>query len=119
VRGVWGYVRGGMGGISNAIAAAARERGVEIRTNAEVERILVKNGTVQGVALGDGTEMRAPRVASGVDAHVTFLKLMATGDLPAEFLDAVRHIDYASASCKINIALSELPDFSAAPGTAP
>jgi phytoene dehydrogenase-like protein len=119
VRGVWGYVRGGMGGISNAIAAAARERGAEIRTSAEVGRILVKNGLVQGVALADGTEIRAPRVASGADAQVTFLKLMDAGDLPAEFVEAVRHIDYASASCKINVALSELPDFSALPGTTP
>src|SRR3989440_770743 len=75
VRGVWGYVRGGMGGISNAIAAAAREAGAEIRTSAEVARILVKNGSVQGVALADGSEIRASRVASGVDANVTFLKL--------------------------------------------
>src|SRR6266550_7516819 len=119
VRGVWGYVRGGMGGVSNAIASAASERGVDIRTNAEVARILVKNQTVQGVALADGTEIRAARVASGADANVTFLKLMGNGDLPGEFVDAVRHIDYASASCKINIALSELPDFTAVPGTAP
>ena len=116
VRGVWGYVRGGMGGISNAIAAAARERGTEIRTNSEVARILVKNGTARGVALSDGTEIRGARVASGVDANVTFLKLMDRGDLPADFLDAVRNIDYASASCKINLALSELPDFTAVPG---
>jgi phytoene dehydrogenase-like protein len=118
-RGVWGYVRGGMGGISNAIAAAAREKGAEIRTNAEVAKILVKDGAVRGVALADGTEILAPRVASGVDANVTFLKLMSAGDLPADFVQAVRHIDYASASCKINIALSELPDFTALPGTAP
>jgi phytoene dehydrogenase-like protein len=119
VRGVWGYVRGGMGGISNAIAAAAREKGAEIRTNAEVARILVKGGTVTGVALADGTEIRGTRVASGVDANVTFLKLMGNGDLPGDFVEAVRHIDYASASCKINVALSELPDFTAVPGTAP
>jgi phytoene dehydrogenase-like protein len=118
-RGVWGYVRGGMGGISNAIAAAAREKGAEIRTNAEVAKILVKDGAVRGVALADGTEMLAPKVASGVDANVTFLKLLSNGDLPPEFVQAVRHIDYASASCKINIALSELPDFTAVPGTAP
>ena len=117
VRGVWGYVRGGMGGISNAIAAAARERGAEIRTNAEVARILVKNGAVRGVALEDGTEFRARRVASGADANVTFLRLMDSGDLPADFVEAVRNIDYASASCKINLALSELPDFTAVPGT--
>jgi phytoene dehydrogenase-like protein len=117
-RGVWGYVRGGMGGISNAIASAAREAGAEIRTNAEVAKILSDNGTVRGVVLRDGTELRATRVASGVDANVTFLKLMSNGDLPSEFVDAVRHIDYSSASCKINIALSELPDFKAMPGTA-
>jgi phytoene dehydrogenase-like protein len=119
VRGVWGYVRGGMGGVSGAIAGAARERGAEIRTGAEVIRILVKQGTVQGVALADGTEIRAPRVASGADASVTFLKLMENGDLPAEFVEAVRNIDYASASCKINIALSELPDFTSVPGITP
>ncbi len=119
VRGVWGYVRGGMGGISNAIASAAREKGAEIRTNAEVSRILVRDGTTRGVVLVDGTEIEGTRVASGVDANVTFLKLMSNGDLPADFVDAVRHIDYSSASCKINIALSELPDFTAVPGTAP
>ncbi len=119
VRGVWGYVRGGMGGISNAIASAAREKGAEIRTQAEVAKILVRNGTVRGVVLRDGTEILGTRVASGVDANVTFLKLMSNGDLPADFVDAVRHIDYASASCKINVALSELPDFLAMPGTAP
>jgi phytoene dehydrogenase-like protein len=119
VRGVWGYVRGGMGGISNAIASAAREKGAEIRTNAEVTKILVKDGAARGVVLRDGSEIHATRVASGADAHVTFLKLMGNGDLPAEFVEAVRHIDYSSASCKINLTLSELPDFSAVPGTAP
>ena len=119
VRGVWGYVRGGMGGISEAIAGAARGRGAEIRTGSEVGRILVKHGVVQGVVLADGTEIRAPRVASGADANVTFLKLMDRGDLPAEFVEAVGNIDYASASCKINVALSELPDFTSVPGTAP
>ena len=116
VRGVWGYVRGGMGGISNAIASAAREAGAEVRTNAEVVEILSGNGAVRGVALRDGTELHATRVASGVDANVTFLKLMGNGDLPSEFVEAVRHIDYSSASCKINIALGELPDFKAVPG---
>jgi phytoene dehydrogenase-like protein len=119
VRGVWGYVRGGMGGISNAIAASAREKGADIRTGAEVGRILVRDGVAQGVALKDGTEIRARRVASGVDANVTFLRLMGNGDLPPDFVQAVRNIDYSSASCKINVALSELPDFRAVPGTSP
>jgi phytoene dehydrogenase-like protein len=119
IRGVWGYVRGGMGGISNSIASAARERGAEIRTNAEVTRILVKNGVVTGVTLKDGTEIRARRVASGADARITFLKLLDARDLPEEFIGAVRNIDYSSASLKINISLSELPDFKAVPGTEP
>jgi phytoene dehydrogenase-like protein len=117
IRGVWGYVRGGMGGISNAIASAAREKGAEIRTNAEVIRILTKRGKAIGVVLKDGTEIRARRVASGADASVTFLKLLQANELPDEFVEAVRNIDYSSASLKINISLSELPDFKALPGT--
>src|SRR5881396_400730 len=113
VRGVWGYVRGGMGGISQALAAAARERRAEIRTNSPVAKILVRNGRVEGAALEDGTELRAPRVASSADAHVTFLKLVDPKELPDEFVAAVRAIDYSSASFKINVALSELPDFAA------
>jgi phytoene dehydrogenase-like protein len=119
IRGVWGYVRGGMGGISNAIASAAREAGAEIRTSSEVTRILVNGGQAAGVVLKDGTEIKARRVASGADANVTFLKLLQGSDLPPEFVDAVRHIDYSSASLKINISLSELPDFKALPGTEP
>jgi phytoene dehydrogenase-like protein len=119
VRGVWGYVRGGMGGISNAIASAALEAGAEIRTSSEVSRILVKGGQVVGVLLKDGTELSARRVASGADANVTFLKLLQGTDLPPDFLQAVRNIDYSSASLKINISLSELPDFKALPGSEP
>ena len=119
VRGVWGYVRGGMGGITSALAAAARERGVEIRTGAAVERILVRGGAATGVALADGTELRARRVASNADARTTFLSLLDPAELPEEFVHAVRGIDYASASLKINVALAELPDFRAMPGRAP
>ena len=118
VRGMWGYVRGGMGGISNALASAARARGVDIRVNSPVARILTRAGRVTGVALDDGTELTAPRVASNADAHVTFLKLVEEGDLPPDFVSAVRAIDYSSASLKINVALSELPDFSAVKGSA-
>ncbi len=115
-RGVWGYVRGGMGGISNAIASAAREHGAEIRTGAAVRRILSRGGQAEGVVLGDGTEIRASRVASGVDARTTFLGLLDPAELPGEFVDQVRTIDYTSGSCKINLALSGLPDFTALPG---
>ncbi len=118
VRGVWGYVRGGMGGISSAIAGAARAAGAEIRTNAEVARIMVRDGRVEGVALADGTELKATRVASGADAHVTFARLIEPAALPEEFRQAVAGLDYRSASLKINVALSELPNFTACPGVA-
>jgi len=117
VRGVWGYVRGGMGTISNSIAAAAKRYGADIRTNADVGRILVRDGAAVGVALKDGTEFRAARVVSGADANVTFVKLMDPKDLPADFLANVKKIDYASATVKINVALSEPPQFKALPGT--
>ena len=119
VRGVWGYVRGGMGGLSNAIASAAREKGAEIRTSAAVARILVHDGRAVGVALADGLEYRARRVVSCVDANVTFLSLMDPRQLPAEFVESVRHLDYSSGSAKINLALSEVPDFRCLPGRAP
>ena len=69
VRGVWGYVRGGMGGISNAIAASARKHGAEIRCNAPVSRILTRDGRVTGVALEDGSEVHANKVASNADCN--------------------------------------------------
>jgi phytoene dehydrogenase-like protein len=105
-----------MGMVSNSIAAAAREHGAEIRTNAEVGRVLVQNGYAVGVALADGTEFRAKRVVSNADANVTFVRLMDPKDLPADFLAQVKRIDYSSATVKINVALSEPPQFTALPG---
>jgi phytoene dehydrogenase-like protein len=118
-RGVWGYVRGGMGALSNAIASAAKEGGAEIKVNAPVSRILTRDGRARGVVLADGTEYMADRVVSCVDANLTFLRLMDPKELPAEFVDSVKHLDYSSASCKINLALSEVPNFSCLPGNAP
>jgi phytoene dehydrogenase-like protein len=116
VRGVWGYVRGGMGRLPEAIAAAARAHGAEIRTGAPVARVLVRDGAAEGVVLEDGTELRARRVASSADATRTLLGLVGERHLPAGVADAVRAIDYASGSVKINVALSALPDFRALPG---
>lgn len=115
VRGVWGYVRGGMGTISNSIASAAKSYGAEIRTNADVGKILVADERVIGVALKDGTEFRAKRVASGADANVTFLKLMDQKDLPPDFVAQVKKIDYSSATVKINVALDRPPNWKAKP----
>jgi phytoene dehydrogenase-like protein len=118
-RGVWGYVRGGMGGLTLALARAARDLGVEIRCDAEVAGVLVRDGRVRGVALAGGDEYRAPVVASNADAHVTFRRLVPPGVLPDDFLAAVDRIGYESASLKINVALGELPDFRACPGVDP
>ena len=118
-RGVWAYMRGGMGGITQALAGAARNLGAEIRCEAEVQRILVRDGRAQGVALANGDELHAPLVASNADANVTFLKLLGRNELPEAFVADVERINYASASLKINVALEELPSFRALPGSEP
>ena len=116
-RGVWSYVRGGMGGITQALARAAIDLGVEIRTDAAVARILVERGAACGVALANGDEYRAHAVASGVDCRLTFETFLDPAMLPTEFVAEIRRIDYASASAKINVALDALPNFSACPGS--
>jgi phytoene dehydrogenase-like protein len=115
-RGVWSYVEGGMGSLTQALAKAARELGAEIRTEAEVARIIVEKGSAAGVVLANGDELRARHVASSVDCRLTFESFVEASLLPPEFLAEIKRIDYASASAKINVALSQLPNFSAAPG---
>jgi phytoene dehydrogenase-like protein len=116
-RGLWGFVRGGMGAVSNAIAESAKSRGVEIRTNARVEKIQVAGGRARGVALEGGEEIEARVVVSGVTPHVTFVDLLESRELAPEFLAAIRGYRSEGTSCKINLALSGLPDFSALPGS--
>src|SRR5437870_645889 len=112
----WGFSRGGTGAISNAIAAAAREAGAQIRTNAAISRILVTNGRAAGVALENGEEIRARVVSSSVDANRTFLKLLEPGSLPEEFVEKVRQYKFRGSSGKVNLALDALPDFTCLPG---
>jgi phytoene dehydrogenase-like protein len=118
-RGVWSYTRGGMGGLTQALARAGKDLGVDIRCNAEVGRILVKDGAAVGVALAGGDEFRAKVVASNLDPHLTFTRLLDPKQLPPDFVQAVGRIGYESASLKINVALAELPNFKAFPGTQP
>src|SRR6185436_1466958 len=103
--------------ISNAIAGAAREAGVEIRTKAAIERILVKDGRATGVALQTGEEIPADTVASSVDPHRTFLRLLEPGVLEDDFLAEVRRYKLRGSSGKVNLALDGLPDFKSLPGT--
>ena len=117
VKGVWGWSRGGMGGISEAIAAAARHHGAQVRTNAEVSRIVTDNGRAVGVILMDGTQVDARVVLSNADPKRTFLRLVRAEDLPVEFARAISRIRFESSSFKLHLALRELPDFRAIPGT--
>jgi phytoene dehydrogenase-like protein len=106
-----------MGGISNALAAAARDMGVEIRCNAEVAKIKVQGGAATGVVLNSGEEFDANKVASGVDPRWTFERFLEPRDLPPDFLAAVTRIGYESASMKINVALAAPPNFTALPSS--
>jgi len=112
----WGFSRGGTGAISNSIGAAAREAGAEIRMEAAVARILVKNGAVQGVVLESGEEIRADLVSSSLDPRLTFLKFIESRELPSEFLEEVQRYKFRGSSGKVNLALDALPDFRCLPG---
>ncbi|MCA9228071.1 MAG: NAD(P)/FAD-dependent oxidoreductase, partial [Planctomycetales bacterium] len=120
-RGVWGYVRGGMGGLADALEQACVELHVDIRRESAVSQILCEGGSAKGVILADGTLLESRVVASSVDPHLTFERFLRPEDLPETFRRAVSRIDYASASAKINLALSEPPRFTCLPsdGIAP
>jgi phytoene dehydrogenase-like protein len=115
-RGLWGFVRGGMGGVSNAIAASAKSRGAEIRTNASVDHIKIKNGRARGVVLEGGEEIDSQLVISNLTPQLTFLRLIDQDALPGDFVDSIRKYRSEGTSCKINLALSGLPNFRALPG---
>ena len=116
-RGVWGYVQGGMGGLADALEKTCEQLHVHIEREAPVEQIITGNGKVHGVSLADGRIFSAPIVASSVDAHLTFERFLPASALPDTFREAVSRIDYASASMKINLALSQPPNFSSLPST--
>lgn len=119
VSGGWGFVRGGMGGVSDAIAGAAKAAGAEIEVNAEVTAIDVAGGRARGVTLADGRQLRANVIASAVHPSTTFLALVGEQHLPAELATDIRNFRTRSPSAKVNLALSELPDFTARPGIEP
>src|SRR5437899_2590370 len=112
----WGFARGGTGAISNAIADAAREAGVEIRTQSPTGKIIVKNGKTKGVVLQNGDEIYADIVSSSVDPRHTFVNFIEPGNLASEFLEEVNRYKYRGSSGKVNLALNALPDFKCMPG---
>ena len=112
----WGFARGGTGAISNAIGDAAREAGVEIRTEAPIASILLKNGRAVGVVLENGDEIRAQVVSSSVDPRLTFMKMIGEQHLPDDFCTDLKRYKYRGSSGKVNLALDGLPDFKSMPG---
>ena len=113
--GAWGLPRGGMGAISNAIAGAVQQHGGEIRTNAGVQQVLVKNRKAVGVALESGEELHARIVVTNLDAKRTFTKIMDRKDLPPGIYEKAKNFKIRGSSGKVNIALSGLPKFNGVP----
>jgi phytoene dehydrogenase-like protein len=111
----WGFARGGTGSISQAIASAAKSLGAEIRTQASVAQVMIKNERAVGVALESGEEISARVVVSGLDPRRTFLQLVDSRELPSEFVAAIRRFKFRGSSGKVNLALSELPRFTSLP----
>lgn len=109
LQGFYGHVIGGMGAITQALAASARELGVEVRTSAPAARIHVRNSSVRGVILEDGSEIQARVVLSNADPKRTFLGLVDPADLPQEFRSAISGIKMNGPCAKVNLVLSEEP----------
>ncbi|MEM1403700.1 MAG: NAD(P)/FAD-dependent oxidoreductase [Pseudomonadota bacterium] len=114
--GAWGVVRGGMGSITQAMAQSAIDKGVEIRTEAAVQKVTTENGVVTGVLLEDGEKIGAPVVAANTDPKLTLLKLLGEEHLKDDFTRDIRAFRQESASLRMNLALSGVPEFAAIPG---
>jgi phytoene dehydrogenase-like protein len=127
-KGVWSYVEGGMGSISNAIAKSAQDHGAEIALNATVRKILWKGDRVTGVEMADGSRLSSDLVVSGCNPYHTFMELLpglsqqsagagVGGPLPMNFVKHLRFADYSCGAFKINCAVSSLPNFSCYPNS--
>ncbi len=115
-RGKWAFARGGMGALSESIAAAARERGAEIHTSEPVRAIAIEDGRAVGVVLESGETVGADMVLSCCTPTVTFLGLVGAERLPAAFARDIAHWRYGSGSLRMSLALERLPEFAALPG---
>ncbi|MFM2282301.1 MAG: hypothetical protein RLZZ444_4532 [Pseudomonadota bacterium] len=113
--GAWGYARGGMGAVTQALASSFRAAGGTILTESEVSQVLVRNGKAEGVVLANGDEVHGNRVISNADVKRTFLKLVEEKELPGDFVHRVKHFKMRGSSGKVNIALDGLPEFPALP----
>ncbi len=112
-RGAWGHARGGMGAITQAMAASGRAHGVEYRTSAPVERILLDGGRAVGVRLESGEELRGRYLLANTDPKRTFLKFVGRENLPAGLAAGIERLRMGHATLRMNLALSGAPDFAA------
>jgi phytoene dehydrogenase-like protein len=117
-KGAWGHAIGGMGAITQAMAAACQAKGVEIITDAPVKAVSITGGRATGIELEDGRVFTAPVVASNLNPSLLFDKLVDPAALPADFSRAIKGYKNGSGTFRMNVALSELPDFTCLPGTA-
>jgi phytoene dehydrogenase-like protein len=115
--GNWGFQEGGMGAVADAIGGAAREQGATVRTGARVARVLLEGGRAAGVVLDNGEEIRAGVVVTSLHPQTAFLAHVGRENLPDDFVRDIEHWKTRSGVVKINLALAELPDFTADPGT--
>ncbi|MFZ5609767.1 MAG: phytoene desaturase family protein [Pseudomonadota bacterium] len=115
-KGVWGHAIGGMGAVSQAMAKVAARRGVDIALNAPVAEVIVEKGRAAGVVLEDGAVVRARAVAANVNPKLLFGKLVDRALLPSDFARRMDHWKCGSGTLRMNVALSELPDFTCLPG---
>ena len=115
--GNWGFQEGGMGAVADTIARAAVEHGAQIRTGARVERLAISGGHVTGVVLDSGEEIHAKTVVTSLHPKTAFLDQVGRENLPDDFVADIEHWKSRSGVVKINLALGELPDFTADPGT--
>jgi phytoene dehydrogenase-like protein len=117
--GAWGFPRGGMGGVTQALASAARSFGAHLRTGAEVARIDVTAGVATGVTLADGTQFTAPTVITTAHPAISFLRLLDPEELPEGFVADIKGWRSRSGTVKVNLAVDRLPGFTARPGFDP
>ncbi len=116
-RGAWGHVVGGMGRITELMAAEAQSRGVHIERDCEVRQVLVERGRAVGVLLADGRQLPSRAVAAGINPQLLYQRLVDPAELDDDFRSAMAAYRCGSGTFRINVALSELPDFTCQPGT--
>ena len=113
--GVWGYVKGGMGALSDALRVAAEHRGAVVETDVAVDEIVVTRGKARGVRLANGVFKNCKFVVSNADPHVTFSKLLPADALPARFRHAAENIDFRGSMARLHYAVDKLPSWRESP----